>query len=92
LIFGKEPGFDGIVTIIYECAYFFGRWEHSLYESERLKKESLISQLELLKTRSARIFINSLNALITLVPEDPKLFRTIHPAAFQCIPARAELQ
>ena len=64
----------GIVTIIYECAYFFGRWEHSLYESERLKKESLISQLELLKNQiSPHFLFNSLNALITLVPEDPKL-------------------
>ena len=64
----------GIVTIIYECAYFFGRWEHSLYESERLKKESLVSQLELLKNQiSPHFLFNSLNALITLVPEDPKL-------------------
>ncbi|MDB4922087.1 MAG: signal transduction histidine kinase, LytS [Mucilaginibacter sp.] len=64
----------GIVTVIYECAYFFGRWEHSLYESERLKKESLISQLELLKNQiSPHFLFNSLNALITLVPEDPKL-------------------
>jgi len=53
---------------------FFGRWEHSLYESERLKKESLISQLELLKNQiSPHFLFNSLNALITLVPEDPKL-------------------
>jgi two-component system LytT family sensor kinase len=64
----------GIVTIIYECAYFFGRWEHSLYESERLKKENLISQLELLKNQiSPHFLFNSLNALITIVPEDPKL-------------------
>lgn len=64
----------GIVIVIYECAYFFGRWEHSLYESERLKKESLISQLELLKNQiSPHFLFNSLNALITLVPEDPNL-------------------
>jgi two-component system LytT family sensor kinase len=63
-----------IVTIIYESAYFFGRWEHSLYESERLKKENLISQLELLKNQiSPHFLFNSLNALITIVPEDPKL-------------------
>ena len=64
----------GIITVLYECAYFFGRWEHSLYESERLKKENLISQLELLKNQiSPHFLFNSLNALITLVPEDPKL-------------------
>jgi two-component system LytT family sensor kinase len=73
-IFRKSLVLLGIVTIIYECAYFFGRWEHSLYESERLKKESLISQLELLKNQiSPHFLFNSLNALITLVPEDPKL-------------------
>ncbi len=73
-IFRKSVVLLGIVTIIYECAYFFGRWEHSLYESERLKKESLISQLELLKNQiSPHFLFNSLNALITLVPEDPKL-------------------
>jgi hypothetical protein len=40
-VFRKSLVLLGIVTIIYECAYFFGRWEHSLYESERLKKEGL---------------------------------------------------
>ena len=73
-VFSKSLILLSIVTIIYECAYFFGRWEHSLYESERLKKESLISQLELLKNQiSPHFLFNSLNALITLVPEDPKL-------------------
>jgi two-component system LytT family sensor kinase len=64
----------GLVTVIYECAYYFGLYEKSLYESERLKKESLISQLELLKNQiSPHFLFNSLNALITLVPEDPQL-------------------
>ncbi|MDP9078907.1 MAG: histidine kinase [Bacteroidota bacterium] len=64
----------GMVTICYECAYFFGKWENSLYESELLKKESLISQFELLKNQvSPHFLFNSLNALITLVPEDPAL-------------------
>ncbi|CAM4023416.1 Histidine kinase [Pedobacter westerhofensis] len=64
----------GLVTVIYECAYYFGLYEQSLYESERLKKESLISQLELLRNQiSPHFLFNSLNALITLVPEDPQL-------------------
>ena len=63
-----------IVTVCYECAFFFGNWEHSLYESERLKKESVISQFELLKNQiSPHFLFNSLNALITLVPEDAQL-------------------
>lgn len=63
-----------IITICYECVYFFGKWKHSLYESEQLKKEGLISQFELLKNQiSPHFLFNSLNALITLVPEDAQL-------------------
>jgi two-component system LytT family sensor kinase len=64
----------GLITVIYECAYYFGLYENSLYESERLKKEALISQIELLKNQiSPHFLFNSLNALITMVPEDPQL-------------------
>ena len=64
----------GIITICYECAYFFVKWENSLYESERLKKEQLISQFELLKTQiSPHFLFNSLNALMALIPEDTHL-------------------
>ena len=64
----------GLVTICYECVYFFGRWEKSLYESERLKKENLIAQLELLKNQiSPHFLFNSLNTLITLVPPESTL-------------------
>jgi len=64
----------GLVTVIYECAYFFGLYEKTLYESEKLKKEGLISQFELLKNQiSPHFLFNSLNALITLIPDDPKL-------------------
>ena len=70
----KSGLFLGIVTLGYECVYFFGKWEKSLYESERLKKEGVISQLEMLKNQiSPHFLFNSLNALITLVPEDPQL-------------------
>lgn len=73
-VFKKSLVLLGMVTICYECVYFFGKWENSLYESERLKKESLISQFELLKNQvSPHFLFNSLNALITLVPEDPGL-------------------
>jgi sensor histidine kinase YesM len=64
----------GIITICYECAYYFGKWETSMYESERLKKEQLVSQFELLKTQiSPHFLFNSLNALMALVPEDTHL-------------------
>lgn len=64
----------GLVTVVYECVYFFGRWKNSLIESERLKKENLVAQFELLKNQiSPHFLFNSLNALIALVPENPDL-------------------
>lgn len=64
----------GVVTIIYECVYYFGLYERSQLESERLKKEALVSQIELLKNQiSPHFLFNSLNALITMVPEDTRL-------------------
>ncbi len=62
------------VMISYECVYFFERWKHSMYESERLKKEQIVSQFELLKQQvSPHFLFNSLNTVITLVPENPDL-------------------
>jgi two-component system, LytTR family, sensor kinase len=70
----KSLLFLGLVTVIYECIYYFGLYEMSQYESERLKKEALVSQLELLKDQiSPHFLFNSLNALITMVPENPRL-------------------
>ncbi|GAA4309863.1 histidine kinase [Mucilaginibacter gynuensis] len=64
----------GLVTAVYECAYYFRLYEKSQFESERLKKEALISQVELLKDQiSPHFLFNSLNALISMVPEDPQL-------------------
>jgi two-component system LytT family sensor kinase len=64
----------GLVTVFYECAYYFGLYEKSQLEAERLKKEALISQVELLKTQiSPHFLFNSLNALISMVPEDSQL-------------------
>lgn len=64
----------GFITIVYECVYYFGLYEKGLYESEKLKKESLITQLEILKSQiSPHFLFNSLNALITMVPENPQL-------------------
>lgn len=64
----------GFITIVYECVYYFGLYEKGLYESEKLKKESLITQLEILKSQiSPHFLFNSLNALITMVPENSHL-------------------
>ncbi|MBE9583273.1 histidine kinase [Mucilaginibacter sp. JRF] len=70
----KSLLFLGLVTVIYECMYYFGLYEKSQYESERLKKEALVSQIELLKNQiSPHFLFNSLNTLISMVPEDPQL-------------------
>ncbi|WP_215238441.1 sensor histidine kinase [Dyadobacter helix] len=64
----------GLITVIYECIYFFGLYEKSMLEAERLKKENLMSQFELLKNQiSPHFLFNSLNVLMTLVPENPDL-------------------
>lgn len=68
----KSLSISAIVMMGYECFYFFGQWKNSMLESERLKKEQVLSQYELLKHQvSPHFLFNSLNTLITLVPEDP---------------------
>lgn len=58
---------------IYESVYFSTRWKESLIESEKLKRENLQSQFETLKTQvSPHFLFNSLNTLITIIPENPE--------------------
>ncbi|SDK64820.1 Histidine kinase [Catalinimonas alkaloidigena] len=62
------------VTSIFEATYFFQRWKLSVVESEQLKRQTVQSQLESLKTQvSPHFLFNSLNTLATLIPEDPAL-------------------
>jgi hypothetical protein len=61
------------VISVYECVYFSERWKESLLESEQLKRENLQSQFETLKTQvSPHFLFNSLNTLITIIPENPE--------------------
>lgn len=63
----------GVVLVLYECAYLFGLYQTKLYEAEKLKKEALMAQFELLKSQIDPHFLfNSLNTLISLIPKDPK--------------------
>lgn len=63
-----------LINIIYECVYLTDLYKKSFYESERLKKEGLKAQYELLRDQiSPHFLFNSLNTLITIVPEDPTL-------------------
>lgn len=58
----------------YESAYYFGQLRQALLEAERLKKEQVQSQLEMLKSQvNPHFLFNSLNTLASLISEDPDL-------------------
>ncbi len=62
-----------LVTSIYEAAFFFSRWKDSIAETERLKKENTITQLEALRNQvNPHFLFNSLNTLVSIIPDDPK--------------------
>jgi len=62
----------GVVMLLYECAYFFNLYQKKLYEAELFKKEAVLVQFNLLKSQIDPHFLfNSLNTLISLIPDDP---------------------
>lgn len=61
------------VSIAYELFYFYGRWHLATLETEQLKTQQISSQFEALKSQiSPHFLFNSLNTLVTLIPEDPE--------------------
>ncbi len=63
-----------IVTTIYNCFYLFNLLKKSIHEKERLEKENVQSQLEILKNQVKPHFLfNSLNTLASIIPDDPDL-------------------
>lgn len=59
---------------IYESIYFYDQLKLSIMEQERLKQESIRSQLEGLRNQvNPHFLFNSLNTLMSLVEEDQKL-------------------
>lgn len=63
-----------IVSIIYETTYFLQKWKETFIEAEKLKHQALRSRYETLKNQvSPHFLFNSLNTLVTLIPEDPPL-------------------
>ena len=63
-----------IVGTLYESNYFFHNWKRTLVETEKLKTQNLKSQLDVLKNQiSPHFLFNSLNTLIALIQEDPKV-------------------
>ena len=70
----KSLGMTYLVLAIYEGEYFFYKWKESIVKSEKLEKEKLASQFEALKNQvSPHFLFNSLNTLITIIPEDQQL-------------------
>lgn len=63
-----------LVTSMLSGVYFFRQWRGSVVAQEKLKKESVQTQLESLKNQvNPHFLFNSLNTLSTLIDEDPKL-------------------
>ncbi len=62
------------IVALYEGADYFKRYKDGLVENERIMKEKIISQFELLKQQTSPHFLfNSLNTLISIIPDDPSL-------------------
>lgn len=63
-----------LITAIYESVYFFNMWKGTILEAEQLKRANIQSQFETLKSQvNPHFLFNSLNTLITLIPENQEL-------------------
>ncbi|MFD2573167.1 sensor histidine kinase [Spirosoma soli] len=61
------------LNAIHTGAYFFGRWQASMLEAERLKRESVEARYEALKSQLDPHFLfNNLNTLTAIVEESPR--------------------
>lgn len=59
---------------LYESTYFFEKWKITIREAEDLKRQHIQSQLQALKTQvNPHFLFNSLNTLVTIIPETPEL-------------------
>ena len=69
--FTKNFFISMLVTMVYELTYFYTRWNSATLETEKLKTQQIISQLESLKNQiSPHFLFNSLNTLVAIIPED----------------------
>jgi two-component system, LytTR family, sensor kinase len=61
------------VVAIYENRYFMSQLRSSVEEKELLKRESLLAQLNALKTQvNPHFLFNNLNTLCSIIPDQPK--------------------
>ncbi|MDW3195699.1 MAG: histidine kinase [Cytophagales bacterium] len=60
-----------IITLGYEAAYFFDKWQVTFRQNEELKNQQIRTQFEVLQNQMSPHFLfNSLNALTTLIAEN----------------------
>ncbi|MFK7806248.1 MAG: sensor histidine kinase [Saprospiraceae bacterium] len=60
-----------LVISIYDGIFYYSRYQNSLLEQERLRKQQIASQLEGLKNQvNPHFLFNSMNTLAQLIPED----------------------
>jgi hypothetical protein len=61
------------ISAIYESSYLLSQLRHSVEEKEMLKRESLMAQLNALKTQvNPHFLFNNLNTLCSIIPDHPK--------------------
>ncbi|MFA7274324.1 MAG: histidine kinase [Crocinitomicaceae bacterium] len=61
-----------LILSIYEARFAFTQWKNHLVKNEKLEKENSQAQLEVLKNQvNPHFFFNSINTLISVIPEDP---------------------
>jgi two-component system, LytTR family, sensor kinase len=59
---------------VYEAAWAISKWKQSMVETERLRRENVQSQLDILKSQvNPHFLFNSLNTLSSLVHDHPDL-------------------
>ncbi|WP_299454531.1 sensor histidine kinase [uncultured Microscilla sp.] len=73
----QSMAFNLVITLFigafYESRYLFERWQESVIETQKLRRQTTQSQLEVLKNQvNPHFLFNSLNTLLTLIPEDKK--------------------
>lgn len=62
-----------VILSIYEARFAFTQWKNGLLKYEQLQKENAQAQLEVLRGQvNPHFFFNSINTLISVIPEDPK--------------------
>lgn len=62
-----------VVLCIMEITFFFAKWKDSLIESEKLRRQNIESQYAALTSQiNPHFLFNSLNALSSLIGDDPK--------------------